>query len=95
MVIDPGGQAAVALSKKLLKDKASLKLGIRDLFYTGQNHGFVNFQQTEATFSSINDSRQVTIALNYRFGKPIKNNQRRKTSGADDEQNRVKVGGGN
>jgi iron complex outermembrane receptor protein len=95
VIVDPAGQASAAVSKKLLKDKASLKLGLRDIFYTGQNRGYIDFQQTEANFLSTHDSRQVTIALNYRFGKPIKNSPRRRNSGADEEQNRVNMGGGN
>jgi iron complex outermembrane recepter protein len=92
LVVDPGGQASTAVSKKLLKDKASLKLGLRDIFYTGYNRGYVDFQQTEASFLGTRDSRQVTIALNYRFGKPLKNSPRRRNSGADEEQNRVNMG---
>jgi iron complex outermembrane recepter protein len=95
IAVDPGGQASAAVSKKLFKDKASLKLGIRDIFYTGQNSGHIDFQQTEASFRSIHDSRQVSISLNYRFGKPVKNSPRRRNSGADEEQNRVGAGGGN
>jgi hypothetical protein len=38
----------------------------------------------------------ASIAFTYRFGKPIKGPQNnRKKGGADEEQNRVKVGGNN
>ena len=95
VIIYSMGQASAALSKKLLNDKASLKLGIRDLFYTMQPKGYINFQQTEATFQNKRDSRQVSLTFTYRFGKPLKGVSGRRNSGAGDEQNRVKTGGNN
>jgi len=96
IIIEPLGQASAAVSKQLFKDKATLKLGMRDIFYTQQVKGYINFQQTEATFHNSRDSRQLSISFIYRFGKPIKGNQpRRNTGGAGDESNRVKTGGNN
>ena len=96
ILIKPMGQLSAAVSKQLMKEKASLKLGIRDLLYTQQVKGNINFQQTEATFHNSRDSRQVSLTFTYRFGKPIQGNQpRRSTGGADNEQNRVKTGGNN
>jgi hypothetical protein len=93
LLIYPMGQASAALSKKLLKDKASLKLGVRDFLYTKKTRGSIDFQQTEATFHQKRDSRQVSLTFTYRFGKPLKGVSGRRNSGADDEQNRVKTGG--
>ena len=88
------GQGSAAISKKLLKDKASLKLGVRDFLYTMKPHGYINFQQTEATFQNKHDSRQVSLTFTYRFGSPLKAaSGSRHRSGAGDEQSRVKTGG--
>lgn len=95
IIVQPMGQASAALSKQLLKDKASLKLAIRDIFYTGGVKGYINFQQTQATFQNTRDSRQVSLTFVYRFGKPFKAAQARRTGGAGDEQSRVKVGNNN
>ncbi|HMH20563.1 MAG TPA: TonB-dependent receptor [Puia sp.] len=95
VIVNPMGQASATVSKKLLSDKASIKLGIRDIFYTQQVKGYINFQQTEATFHNSRDSRQVSMTFSYRFGKPLKSTAGRRHSGAGDEQNRVKAGGGN
>ncbi|HVM90193.1 MAG TPA: TonB-dependent receptor [Puia sp.] len=96
VVVEPMGQASAAVSKQLLKEKASLKLAIRDIFYTGAVKGYINFQETQATFHNIRDSRQVSLTFSYRFGKPIKGPQpRRNAGGAVDEQSRVKAGGNN
>jgi iron complex outermembrane recepter protein len=94
--VDPMGQVSAGISKQLLQEKASLKLGLRDIFYTQQVTGHIDFQETQATFHNARDSRQLSLSFTYRFGKPIKGPQpRRNTGGAADEQNRVKVGGNN
>jgi iron complex outermembrane receptor protein len=96
ILVNPMGQVSSAISKQLMDNKASLKLGIRDIFYTQQVTGHINFQQTQAYFHNARDSRQASLTFTYRFGKPIKGSQQRRTSGgASDEQNRVKVGGNN
>ncbi|GGA86045.1 hypothetical protein GCM10011511_06380 [Puia dinghuensis] len=94
VVIYPLGQASAAVSKKLLHDKASLKLAVRDIFYTNHPHGYLNFQQTEATFSNRRDSRQVACTFTWNFGKPFKGMAGgRRQNGAGEEENRVKSGG--
>ncbi len=95
IVVDPRGQASAALSKKLFHDKANVKLGIRDIFYTDRTKGSIDFQQTEASFQNERDSRQVSVALTYRFGKALKSNPGRRGNGARDEQNRVNAAGEN
>jgi hypothetical protein len=96
VLIHPMGQVSSAVVKKILKDKGSLKLGIRDIFYTQQAEGSINFQQTQATFHNKRDSRQASLTFTYRFGKPFKGQQNnRHSGGANEEANRVKQGGNN
>ncbi len=97
VLVDPMGQASAAITKQIFHEKGSLKLGIRDIFYTQQVKGYINFQQTEATFHNMRDSRQVSVSFTWRFGKMIKDAQQRRhgDGGASDEQSRVKAGGNN
>jgi len=96
VLVNPMGQASAAVSKQVLKEKGSLKLGLRDIFYTNIVTGQINFQQTQASFRNERDSRQLSLSFTYRFGKPIKGAQpHRQTGGASDEQNRIKSGGNN
>lgn len=96
IVVDPLGQVSAAITRQLFHEKANLKLAVRDIFYTQQVKGYINFQETEATFHNRRDSRQVSISFTYRFGKPIKGPQpRRNAGGASEESNRVKTGGNN
>lgn len=87
------GQVNVGIQKQVLINKGTLKLNVRDLFYTMPVKGSINFQLTEATFAQKSDTRVATVSFVYRFGKPIKGAQKRKTGGAGTEQNRVKAGG--
>ncbi len=96
VLIKPVGQTSAAIVKQLFNEKGSLKLGVRDIFYTQQFRGAINFQETQATFHNSRDSRQVSLTFTYRFGKPIKGPQNnRHSGGADEEANRVKAGGNN
>jgi hypothetical protein len=57
-----------------------------------RTNGEIKFQRTEASFYQERDSRVATLSFSYRFGKPIKGVEKRKTGGAGTEQNRVKGG---
>lgn len=86
----PLGQLSAGIQKQVLKNKATVKLNVRDILNTQHPVGNINFQNTEAHFAQMGDNRVATISFTYRFGKPIKGLQKRKTGGAGDEQNRVK-----
>jgi iron complex outermembrane recepter protein len=87
------GQMAAGVSKQVLKGKGTVKLNVRDIFYTQIPHGDINFKKTEARFRNTRDTRVANVTFTYRFGKPIKNtNGQRKKGGASDEQNRVNMG---
>lgn len=84
------GQMTAGVQKQVLKNKGTLKLNVNDVLRTRNPRGDINFQNTEASFKQYSDNRTATISFSYRFGKPIKGLQKRKTGGAGDEQNRVK-----
>jgi hypothetical protein len=96
IIIQPLGQLSAGISKQVLKNKGTVKFNIRDILYTNKAVGDINFENTLAHFVNTRDSRVASLSFTYRFGKPIKGApQRRKSGGADDEQHRVKAGGGN
>ncbi len=95
VIVDPLGQGTVAIAKKIMKDKASLKLSVRDFLYTNRVKGYIDFQETDATFHNRRDSRQVAMTFSWNFGKPLKgmSNNGRRNGGAGEEESRVKSGG--
>jgi hypothetical protein len=78
------------VQKQLLKNKASLKFSVRDIFNTQLFSGTVNYQDIDVYIRNYRDSRTFSLTFSYRFGKPLKNQRQRKTGGASDEQSRVK-----
>jgi iron complex outermembrane receptor protein len=95
VIVDPLGQGTVAVAKKIMKDKASLKFSVRDFLYTNHPQGYIDFQETDATFHNRRDTRVVAMTFTWNFGKPLKgmSNNGHRNGGAGEEQSRVKSGG--
>ena len=89
----PMGALNAGISKQILKGKGTMKLSIRDIFFTQPAEGDINFKTTEAHFRSHWDSRQANFSFTYRFGKPMKGNVPQRREKVTEEQNRV--GGSN
>jgi outer membrane receptor protein involved in Fe transport len=88
----PTGQLSAGVARPILKNKGTLKLSIRDIFYTQAMEGLTQFKLAQEYFILRRDSRVVNLAFTWRFGKPLK--QINRTSGAArDEMDRV--GNGN
>ncbi len=92
LVANDMGAVNVGFSKQILKKKGSLRLNIRDVFYTQQFSGYSKYQNIDVTIKNTRDSRVANLSFTYRFGKQ-QNTPQRKKGGAGDEQERVKVGG--
>jgi len=94
LFIQPIAQVNAGFSKQIMKNKASVRLNVRDIFKGGVFKGYSKYGNVDATFKDVNDSRAVSISFTYRFNKgKLKAGSNRKNGGANDEQNRVKVGG--
>lgn len=88
-VLDPTGQLAAGVAKQIMKNKASLKLSIRDIFYTQAMAGWTSFQGATEYFKLTRDSRVATLAFSWRFGKPLKGATRRTGSASDEIKERI------
>jgi len=90
-VVEPAGQLSVGVSKTVLKNKGTVRLAARDLFHTQWMKGFTLFDGATEYFEMFRDTRVVTLALTYRFGKAFKA-ARRSGGAASDEMQRVGTG---
>ena len=88
-VLDPTGQVSAGISKQVFKNKGSVKLSFRDIFYTQNMQGWTQFQSVVEFFTFQRDSRVLALSLNYRFGKTMKQLAKRSAGSASDEINRV------
>jgi len=91
-VLEPTGQVSIGLSKQILKNKATIRLTFRDIFYTQAMEGLTEFKQADEYFKLKRDTRVVTIGFTYRFGKSFKSPVKRSAGGARDEIERVGTG---
>ncbi|RYF87069.1 MAG: TonB-dependent receptor, partial [Chitinophagaceae bacterium] len=92
-LIRPMGVVSFGLGKQLMNNKASLKLNIYDPFYIQKAKVDIKFGNIDAYVLNQWDNRRVGLTFTYRFSKGQNSApQRRRTSSAQEEQNRV--GGG-
>lgn len=93
LVMNPMWRLDAGVQKLILKKKGSLKFSVRDIFNSQNFSGSVNYQDIDIRLKNKWDSRTFSLTFSYRFGKPIKNQQHKRTGGASEEQNRVKTSG--
>ncbi|WP_291133169.1 outer membrane beta-barrel family protein [Flavobacterium sp. UBA7682] len=81
----------IGVQKKILQDKATIKLSGNDIFYSNLNNGIIrNLQNTEANWRNKLDSRFVALTFTYSFGKSFAPKKQYDANGAESEKNRVK-----
>jgi len=91
-VLYPNGQVSIGLSRPVLKNKGTLKISARDIFYTVAMEGLTDFDHSTEYFIVKRDTRVGNISFTYRFGKAFKSNRRNSGSAADEMD---RVGNGN
>lgn len=83
-------QVNTGLQKKLLKDKATLRFSLSDIFFSRVNKGIINnLKNADASYHNVYDTRVARLTFSYRFGSG-NNQQRQKNTSAEAEQGRVK-----
>ncbi len=91
-VIKPFGVMNIGAGKQILKNKGTIRLNVRDVFWSQKIKGTVKYGSIDANFQQFNDNRIVNISFTYRFSKGKVSASQRKRGGADDEQSRVAAG---
>jgi outer membrane receptor protein involved in Fe transport len=89
--LTPQGEMGAGISKQILKNKGTLRLNVRDIFYTQNYSGYSKFQNSDEPFEVKWDSRVVRLTFNWRFGKAMKA-IKRSGGGSEEETNRVGTG---
>lgn len=86
----PMGSVSLGFSKQIMKNNGTIKLNIRDIFYSQEFRAISRYGNVDAAFQERNDSRVVQIGFSWRFAKgKTDGGPRRRAGGASDEQNRV------
>lgn len=88
------GMLSAGLSKEIFKKKATIRVNVRDIFYTQGFRGSSKYGNIDMRLKETRDSRVVNFGFTYRFSKgKINGGPKRRASSSSDEQNRI--GGGN
>lgn len=87
----PLGMVSVGFSKQIMKNQATVRVGLRDVFLTQRFRGESKYGNVDAKFQENQDSRVLSIGFSYRFskGKMNGNTPKRRSGSSSDEQNRV------
>lgn len=85
-------QANAGLQKKVLAGKGTVRVAVRDIFYSGVRNGIIhNLYRAGATFRNQGDLRVYTLSFAYNFGGSSPERSRSRGS-AQNEQSRVREG---
>ena len=78
------------IQKKFMNDRANLKLAVTDIFHTQRWHGINQFGGLKMEASGNWESRQFRMSLSYLLGNNQVKASRRRATGLEDEQRRIK-----
>ena len=91
--IDGFGVLNFGVNQPIMKNKGSIRFGVRDVLWSQKIKGSSQYGSVDAAFRQQQESRVISVNFTYRFSKgSLKTQQRKRTTGAEDEANRV--GGG-
>lgn len=86
------GAMNLGLSKQMMKNKASLRLSVRDVLWSQRIKAVSQLNNVDARFQQYSDSRVINVSFTYRFMKGKVATPQRKRGGANEEAGRVKGG---
>ncbi|MDC8003580.1 outer membrane beta-barrel family protein [Aureisphaera galaxeae] len=83
------GSLDIAFQKKFMEDKMTFRVAFSDVLYTIPWRGETQFGDLSINGDGGSDSRQVRFSLNYSFGRNEIKKARKRSTGIEDEQNRI------
>lgn len=94
--IDVGTRAMYAVNagvqKKLMNDKARLKLNVNDLFYSSYYEGLIKYQNIYFTVLNRQATRRVSVSFSYNFGNQKLKSAPDRNTATEELKQRVKAG---
>ena len=88
---EPQGSLDLGIKKVLMGGKASIKLGVTDILYTAPWNSYSEaIPGLKIRGGGAWESQRVNLNFNYRFGNSEVKSARRRTTGLEDENKRIK-----
>jgi iron complex outermembrane recepter protein len=86
----PVGFIGAGFSQQMMKGKGTLRIAMRDIFFTQKFRGTTRYGNVDFNFQDINDTRVFSAGFTYRFSKGKKIAPVKRTAGsANEEQERM------
>jgi hypothetical protein len=92
MEVNPVWMLNAGIQKNFWDKKATLRLNAQDIFWKGYPSATSTYSGYQEDFIAERETRQVTLAFTYRFGKRTVAPARRRSGGAEDEKRRAGSG---
>lgn len=92
MLIEPQWSLSAGIQKSFFDKQLTVKLNAVDIFWKSYPRAKSVYNNYTETFTAQRETRQVSLAVTYRFGKRTVSPIRRRSGGAEDEKRRA--GGG-
>ncbi len=92
MDVQPLWMLNAGIQKHLLDKRATIKLNIQDIFFTGYPRATSTYTGYREDFVAEREIRVANIAFIYRFGKNTVSPIRKRSGGAEEEKNRAASG---
>jgi iron complex outermembrane receptor protein len=90
MRVRPVGMVGAGLSQQIMKNKGTLRLTARDIFWTQRQRGTVQYGNVDVEMRNVGETRIVSLGFTYSFSKGKKIAPVKRTQGsANEEQNRI------
>lgn len=89
MTVEPIWTLSAAIQKQFWNKKASIRLNLNDIFFTGQIKALTVFTDYKENFLVKRSSQLASISFSYRFGKNTVPPSRKRSTGVEDEKRRV------
>lgn len=83
------GSLNLAVQKKFMNDKMTLRLAVNDVLFTSPWRGDTRFGDLTIAGDGGSDSRQFRINLTYNFGRNEIRKARKRDTGIEDEKDRI------
>jgi iron complex outermembrane receptor protein len=94
LIAKPMGAVNAGFGKQILKGKGTIRINVRDIFYTQRFRATSKYSNVDVAFQQNRDSRVVGVNFSYRFAKGKMNGApKKRNNGSSEEQNRVGAGG--
>ncbi|MBC7937695.1 MAG: TonB-dependent receptor [Rhizobacter sp.] len=89
MVTEPQWGISAGVQKLILKNKATLRFNVTDIFWTNLPKAEITYDNYIEKWHAQRESRIANLSFSYRFGKKTVAGARRRTTGSEEERQRA------